>query len=378
MLKQLLSLLALISFCTGAVQAQDKLKNAHTRSAYTYIYKVSNKEAYKIYRKGPQEVNASSFQSPIDSFTVKEGFRKQLTQGHYLFMHSAGPELVYTLKTCSPVFVKLLQVKPALAVLVHDSLGKSVANAEVRLKGRKATYDPATQTYRLKRTPKKGILTVSLNGFTLFKKLEKEDSYTYDQSFISKALHAPPISYIWRPFYDAYNSVRWHGPQGWIRHVFSLFDAQYRRSFSSKYRGYLVTNKPMYQPGDTVRYKAFVVEEDGDAVKEKVVLQLSSYGEHKKNLAEVQPFREAAYEGYFVLHDSLELELDRSYTLALLKPGKKEKAYISGSFRFEDYELKENNYTIVLKHKEHQAGQENSLMLRGTNANGLNLLDARV
>jgi len=293
-------------------------------------------------------------------------------------MHSAGPKLVYNLRTYSPVFVKLLQVKPALAVLVHDSLGNSIADAEVRLKGRKATYDPVTQTYRLKKTPRKGLLTVSLNGFTLFEKLEMEEGYTYDQSFISKVIHAPPIRFIWRPFYDVYNSLRWHGPQGWVGRVFSLFDSRYRRSFSSKYRGYLITNKPMYQPGDTVRYKAFVVEEDGEPVKERVLLQLSSYGEQKKSLGEMQPFREGAYEGYFVLHDSLKLELDKSYTLALFKPGKKEKQYISGSFRYEDYELKENSYTLALKYKEHQAGQENSLMLRGTNANGLNLLDARV
>jgi hypothetical protein len=378
MLKQFLSLLALISFCTGAVQAQDKLKNAQTRSPYTYIYKVSNKEAFKIYEKGTQAVDASRFLAPIDSFTVKEGLQKQLPQGHYLFMHSAGPELVYDFRTYSPIFVKLLQVKPALAVLVHDSLGNSMADAEVRLKGRTATYDPATQTYRLKRTPRKGLLSVSLIEFTLFEQLEKEEEYTYDQSFISKITNAPPIWFIWRPFYDVYNSVRWHGPQGWVIRVFSLFDSRYRRSFSSKYRGYLVTNKPMYQPGDTVRYKAYVVEEDGDAVKEKVVLQLSSYGEEKKSLGEVQLFREGAYESYFVLHDSLKLVLDKSYTLALLKPGKKVKQYISGSFRYEDYELKENNYTLALKHKEHQAGQENSLILRGTNANGLNLLDARV
>ena len=53
-------------------------------------------------------------------------------------MHSAGPDLKYDPRTYSPFFVKLLQVKPALAVLVHDSLGNSIADAEVRLMGRKA------------------------------------------------------------------------------------------------------------------------------------------------------------------------------------------------------------------------------------------------
>jgi len=91
MLKLFLFLLALFSFCTGAVLAQGKLKNAPTRSPFTYIYSVSDKEAYKIYKDGNQAVDASHFQLPIDSFIVKEGFHKQLPQGIIFLCTAPGP-----------------------------------------------------------------------------------------------------------------------------------------------------------------------------------------------------------------------------------------------------------------------------------------------
>ena len=161
-----------------------------------------------------------------------------------------------------------------------------------------------------------------------------------------------------------------------MRSLFSVFDSQYRHSGSHQFRGFLITNKPLYQPGDTVKYKAFVVDAKGKPVKEKVILFLNHYGKSVKKLGEVTPYRMGAYEGRFVLHDSLKLELDRSYTLALRQAGKSQTILTSVTFGYEDYELKENEYSFNLKEEEHQTGEENSLTLRGTNANGLNLPDA--
>ncbi|RDC65603.1 carboxypeptidase-like regulatory domain-containing protein [Adhaeribacter pallidiroseus] len=169
-----------------------------------------------------------------------------------------------------------------------------------------------------------------------------------------------------------------HYPEGWVRSVFALFDSQYRREPASPYKGYLVTNKPMYQPGDTVRYKAFVTNKAGQPIRKKAILQVSNYEKPAKILGEVKPYRPGAYAGSFVLTDSLNLELDRAYTLAFLKKGRSKKKYSSNTFKYEDYELQENKYTLDLKYDKHPAGRMNSLIARGTNANGLNLLDAQV
>ena len=359
-------------------QTAGPLAKSNRRSYYTYVYRVTGQEAQAIYQRGPRVVNASYWHTPVDSFTVSSNYNKTLPQGHYLFLHANGPDLVYKLHTYSAVAIKILPVKPALAILVHDSLGTIITDADVRLNSRKILYDPLTQTYRLKQAPQAGLLTVTRHGFTRYEKLSQAESYARTRTLVSKVMYLPPFRYIWRPIYSVYSSIRGHYPEGWVRRVFSLFDPQYRWEHTAAYQGYLVTNKPMYQPGDTVRYKAFVTNKKGKAIKQKAELRLSDYQKLAKNLGEVKPYKPGAYEGYFVLTDSLNLDLDRAHTLTFFKKGKPKKLYSSNSFKYEDYELKENEYTLNLNDDEHATGRENSLKVRGTNASGLNLLDARV
>ncbi|MFD2245325.1 carboxypeptidase-like regulatory domain-containing protein [Pontibacter ruber] len=210
--------------------------------------------------------------------------------------------------------------------------------------------------------------------------MEDDSHHTYyRRSILGKLIYTRPVYYLWRPFYDFYKSVRWLHPQGWVRSVFSLFDEDYRRSENTnQYTGFFITNKPKYQPGDTVKYKAFIVDKKGRPVKGNAILYLNKYGAKARDLGTIQPYKQGAYEGYFILHDSLKLQLDQQYNLVLSKPGKKKETYITQNFRYEDYELKENSYKLALNHKEHQSGQSNSITVRGTDANGMNLLDARV
>ncbi|TPE42150.1 carboxypeptidase-like regulatory domain-containing protein [Pontibacter mangrovi] len=377
MTKQLILAFVLL-LCTFCCAAQTKVEQSRTGSPYTYIFRISDKEAKAMYEQSTAVVGPSYFHTPVDSFATNANYSGQLPYGHYLYVHSSEAELVYSLQTVAPVAVKLLQVKPALAILVHDSLGNTLPDAAVQVNGKKAAFDVKTKTYRLRHNPKKGLVAVNWNGSMLYQTFEQEELY-YRRGFISKVTHFAPIYYIWRPFYDVYKSVRWLQPQGWVRRVFAVFDPQYRRSGNGeKYRGYLVTNKPMYQPGDTVMYKAFVVDKNGKPVHGKAQLKLYGYNVSTKTIAEVAPYKAGAYEGFFILHDSLKLSLDRQYSISLYKVGKQEEEYLSGSFRYEDYELNENEYTLALEREEHQTGQANSVKVRGTNANGLNILDARV
>ncbi|GHA56338.1 carboxypeptidase-like regulatory domain-containing protein [Pontibacter akesuensis] len=379
MLKQLILAFLLLLCLLNPGYAQQSLEKTSFRSHYTYIYKLTDKEAHTLHKLGSGVVKDSYFHSLVDSFAVNTRFDATLPQGHYLYMHSKGPDLVYTLHTVSPFSIKVLQQRAALNVLVHDSLGNAIPEAEVLVNNRKASYNPVTHTHSLRYKPKDALLAVRLNGFTHYVKLEKAKNYTSNRSFLNKIVYARPLYYIWRPFYDTYRSVRgWH-PQGWLRSVASLFDSQYRQQDeSSKYKGYFITNKPKYLPGDTVRYKAFIVDRNGNPYKGKALLKLYSYRTKEKRLGEVKPYRSGALEGFFILHDSLKLELDQVYNLSLSRPDKKQQDLIYTSFRYEDYELKENSYTLNLKQDNHHTGQENSLKAKGTNANGLNLLDARV
>ncbi|SIT82388.1 carboxypeptidase-like regulatory domain-containing protein [Pontibacter indicus] len=376
MLKQLL-LLLFISLLAIPAFPQGRLANSQLRSPYTYIYKITDEQALDIYEKGPNVVKASFFHTAIDSFAIGKTYTKPLPQGHYLYMHAQGPDLVYWLETKSKTQAKLLHLQPELALVVHDSLGQLIRNAKVTAGKKHVPFDSETNTYRLKKGPKKGIVSVSHQGHTFYEELAPQHEL-YKPKWWQRLINTWPIYYTWRPFRDVYKTIRWGHPEGWIRSVAAIFDEDYRNEKPDKYKGYLVTNKPLYQPGDTVRYKAYVVNENGKPVRHKAQLVLNGYNIRRKKLATISPYRKGAYEGWFVLHDSLNLRLDATYNLLLERTNKREDVLVRHSFTYEDYELKENKYTLRLAHEEHQAGVENQLHVRGTDANGLSLLDARV
>lgn len=382
MLRKLL-LFLILSLALLPAFSQGRLASSHLRSPYTYIYQLSDAEALMIYEKGPDVVKGSFFHTVVDSFAIGKSYTGKLPQGHYLYMHAQGPDLVYWLESKSSLHVKLLHLQPELALLLHDSQGQHVADAQVRVGRKQVPFDPKTQTYRLAKAPKKGVLKVTYRGHTLYEEITTQSDYhPYKAAWWRRLLHTWPIRYTWKPFRDFYrdihNTIQWGEPDGWIRSVASIFDEEYRRDRPEKYKGYLVTNKPQYQPGDTVRFKAYVVTAKGKPVQEKAQLVLFNYQVKRKKLLELQPYRKGAYEGWFVLHDSLNLRLDANYTLYLERSNRRQQTMVRHSFSYEDYELKENKYTLRLAHEEHQTGIENQLHVRGTDANGLNLLDARV
>ncbi|RDC65604.1 hypothetical protein [Adhaeribacter pallidiroseus] len=193
---------------TGWAQTAGPLAKSKIRSYFTYVYQVTGKEAAAIYKRSPRVVNTAYLHTLVDSFTVDQGFNKTLPQGHYLFLYTKGPDLTYTLHTYSAVATKILPVKPAFAVLVHDSLGTNIPDADVRLNAKKILFDPLTQTYRLKQAPKEGLLTVTRHGFTFFEKLGKEEDYGQTRNRITKVIYLPPFRYMWRPAYRVYRSIR--------------------------------------------------------------------------------------------------------------------------------------------------------------------------
>lgn len=378
MLKKLLLFFTLVFILTVYSRAQGRLEKSPTRSYYTYIYRLSDAEATGIFTKGKKVVQKSFFHTLADSFALGTPFTRQLPQGHYLFLHSQGPDLRYELQSFSTFSARILPLKNSLAVVVQDSAGRPVTDARVAFNKRKASYDAITQTYCLKQPPAEGLLSVTWNGFTFLEEWEKEQRQT---PVLKKLAYTVPVSYFWRPVYAVYQSIRSRYPQDWLRRVWAIFNEDYRRQSSpgkQPYQGYLLTNKPLYRPGDTVRYKAFITNKKGRPVKGKALLELKRFSQPARKLAELSPYRKGAYEGSFVLHDSLKLELDRNYTLELGRYKKIWQPFISSSFRLEDYELKENTYRLELQYETHGNGQQNSLVLQGSNASGLNLPDARV
>jgi TonB-dependent SusC/RagA subfamily outer membrane receptor len=163
--------------------------------------------------------------------------------------------------------------------------------------------------------------------------------------------------------------------------IVCIFDDYYYCDYYSgynrreKYNGYIVFNKPKYLPGDTVKLKAFVVTAKGNPV-DKPVLALLDNSSKRIPLVKLNPYRAGGFEYQFYLHDSLQLKLDRTYSIILSKKGGKD--YISGDFKYEDYELSKTKLEIRTDKSEQYKGQAIKLFAKGTDENDLNLMDARL
>lgn len=378
--KLILLLLVLLTL-HGATQAQQS--NLLRRSPYTYIYKLNTKDAGAYYTSGDKAIGLQQLHTLVDSFEVYTAYEKQLPQGHYLLVHTLGPYLHYELRQERPYTLQLLQNGQSLQVLLHDASGRSITDAAIVYRKRSLQLDPQTQTYVQPKAKKAGLLEISYNGFTGYEQLQHKSiqTYTYNpfqnRSLITRVVYARPFYYLWKPFQDVVKTVH-YGPHGWVRSVASVFSEEYRRSsYGDKMIGYIATDKPIYRPSDTLRYKAFVINRNGKPYRKLLSLVTQVNGKPKA-VAQLKPYRPGAYSGELFLHDSLNLRLDTYAQLSLARPKELWEPLLSSSFKYEDYELKENAYSARLAQQSHYQGQQNTLILRGTDANGLNLLDVRV
>ncbi len=365
----------LLLLVLGQTFAQS-LESSRRSSYYRYIFRITNEEAQTIYRKGMDQVAESYFHTVVDSFPSGQPYSRDLPVGHYLLAHAEADHLVYELQSVNHLQVKLLNNKTDLTIHLHDSLGRNIPDARVALKGRHIPYHAPTASYLLRKTSRHGLLAITYRGFTSYHSLEAQYKTTRLRKVFYRIIYRFPLRYAWQPFRDIYRSLRYGQPTGMVQSTSTLFDPDRREDrFENRHRGFMVFNKPRYQPGDTVKLKAVVLKRKGKPVNREVTLRL--YGNGKfTTLTTLEPYRRGAYAYQFLLHDSLKLTLDTHYQLYL--DNRKGNTYLHDDFKYEDYELESNTFKVRSGQKEHYPGQTQSLFLKGTDENDLNLLDARV
>ncbi|MEZ4771960.1 MAG: carboxypeptidase-like regulatory domain-containing protein [Bacteroidia bacterium] len=367
----------LFSFAFSA--AQDLIHSRHT-SYMTYIFRLDNEEAHNLYKEGIQQVDESFFHTAIDSFPTDSGhYKRPMPVGHYLFAHVQDAELKVELYSEDRLDIQLVNNKQDFGLIIHDSVGTPVKDARVLLHRRVVPFSASIQRYQIGKTHKEGLLSVEYGGHTSFFRIDHTGKG--DRSFSIKRLHLyaiyyTPVRFVWLPIKAIIRTIRWRNPYGWIRKVVAIFDPDFRRDKGIK-TGYMVFSQPVYRPGDTVRFKAWIASPKGRPFSRPldVVLQGPGYSSSiNKTLETITPTRKGVYIFEFVLHDSLKLTLDQSYRVGLNK--QPWRAVISGQFQFEDYELHETNYVFRSELEQHSPGFPMAFYARGYDANDLNLLDA--
>jgi TonB-dependent SusC/RagA subfamily outer membrane receptor len=369
-------------------------ENNSKESHYTYIFKLTDDEAEKLYQENFNQLDSTFFHTLVDSFITENVYEGNLEPGHYIKAKIFKNILEYSLSTVQDFKIEILDNSTDLLIQVFDDQGKVINNADLSIKGKKLRFDKKLQAYKEKKSNKKGLLKVKYNGLVCYYQLDRELNNPKITRLTKKIVWGTPIRIVWRPIryavmlpIDGVKSLIHLRKVGTInrtywffRYPMNTFNRMLRPfnnffdkySFDNRYTSLTLLNQPKYKPGDTVRFKTYIANVNGKPLNKTIQLKLG-----QTLIKELKPYHKGGYADEFVLHDSLNLMLDRSYPLFFKPIKKKYGHYSQGNFHYEEYELKSTNLKMKTNTDIHYKNNDLSVFLKGTDENDLNLQDAR-
>lgn len=317
----LLRLLFLLVLSASAAVAQQPLPKARQSSYLTKLFRLTDAQPRYLYEKGLNAARPEFFTQVVDSFPTDsaEKYRRLLPLGYYLVAHAEGPQLVYWLRSETDRRVITLDNQVDLSLLVRDTLGRPLAGAQLRLRGRPLSYDAATGTFRRVRGGRAGLLALTVGGRTTYHALTRNTTtrtWRYAHRLGHRLLFGVPLGYLSQPLKRLRHDPRRasaadFGVVGLLRSAFNDYvrgNRQNRRaqrrngdSYDGRpvrWTGYLALSQPRYRPhGDTLRLKARVLHRrSGHPCTRPLGLWLSlGYGQPERRFAVLPPVRPGSY-----------------------------------------------------------------------------------
>ncbi|WP_291909367.1 carboxypeptidase-like regulatory domain-containing protein [Chitinophaga sp. CB10] len=350
-----------------------QLSNSQTSGQTIALFKITDREAAGLYLSSLKNASISNGMrkakveylrntNPSDallhtfvrSWNADAPTPADIPAGHYLLVRGEGNMLRYEYYPVKNVRLHLIKNMDSYAISLTDKNDRALTTPEVQFRGKQLSLQPEFQTYPLRQSSKKGLVTVKHEGTV---------NYFYLQPYKRYRLYSNQSWFVrqWRQL------QRFFGP----------------KPGKNNYKGYLVTGKPKYKPRDTVRLKAFLTDAKGNPVNIPLQLKLGAVNNREEEdtiLQVLHPYRPGAYEYSFVLTDGLDLDLDEDYKLSLganFKTNRK-KEYLHGSFEYEEYELSQLTFNARTEKPAYAPGMPVKFFLKATDENNLPVLDGRV
>lgn len=250
--------------------------------------------------------------------------------GYYLIPWVTGINSVTYLLLENPAFhTAVWNIGTEHFVLVTDSAGRTLNNVQVMLDTSICYFDAGIGGYKIWRKSLSGTITVS-------------DGKNYLQKYV-------------------YGGSQKAGGGRVVRDKY-----KYSKPFA---QGYLVTNKPRYRFGDTVFYKAFIVDKKGKPWKSEILLTAGYSQRIARRITAAEP---GVYHGWFIVSDTFH-EGSNYFQMY----DRKNRLMQSQNLWVEDYETEELTFRLF-KTRDPQIGTGATIYAEAITKGGLPVMDGKV
>ncbi len=332
-------------------------------SSYALLYHVDSSIIHEYYFHQSSRLLLAEAQKIQAADTCKTPNHKHCdipsAQGAYLLSWVDRGDLEWELAYQHSLFINMQTLEGKTLIRLYNRFTMLPITDAVVYRGKKATfYDPELDGYLVKKgsylSKYSYAYLITLKGQAVIAEIDHQNNDYYSR---------------WREF--------------WYRFSYRFSRIFYRPEM---YKGYLAINKPIYKVGDTLKYKAVVLNETGKAVKEKNFKLLLSYyssgqGTKEYILKDAHYYDSGKLKGEFIIADSLE---GKHLTLSVINPrisSKKRygRKFFSQSISIEDYVLNEIDFKCELLNEEGEFGFNHPLKfsITATDDNELPVLDGR-
>ncbi|MET0393606.1 MAG: carboxypeptidase-like regulatory domain-containing protein [Chitinophagaceae bacterium] len=367
-MKKTIFVLALLTVACLPALAQPSLQQARKKSWQCLVYRIPADTAARYIQKTIASPDHYLQQQPVLTAWADSLHRDALPVGNYLVLSVVDNELVAEVFCRSNLQVLPVNNQRRVLLEVKDGPGLYRSDALVRVNNKQVAYDPASLGYWVnEKKPEEALVQVAVPGDTLLMQLSGREQ-----------VQGGGWSQWWRNF----SYTRTGRIVSWpVRSVKKMITTPARGWFYKRVRyrnsGYMIFSKPKYLPGDTVRFKAYLLTLKGKQYRTPLDVYLERYdgGTVSHKLVTLRPSTPGAYIHEFVLGDSL--ESDRQYAIAF--KNSKGRTILNQRFFIEDYVLDEVASYSLRSQKEIYLRTDTLVFFAGAkDANGLALMDGRV
>jgi hypothetical protein len=369
-MKKGILLSAILVFTAVVSIAQQNIKHARKKGHFSLVYRISADSAEKFLNKYNLFPDQFLDQTPFATFKYDSLELEKLPIGNYIVISANEEELIAFHHCQSSVRLFAINNQKDVQLEVKDKSGALITGATMYINGKVVKYNAATRSFHLPgKKMDEAIVRIETPGDTLFMEMTAQDDLDFNG---------------WQQWWRNFARAKIGRVISWpVRSVKTMITRPASSWFRKKRRtnsnyGYMVFNKPKYLPGDTLRFKAYVLNKKYKRYTGPLDLYFDYYSkgkyEHKK-ITVLKSTTPGAYVFEKPLGDSLDIDI--SYTVGLY--GKKNRRLMQGSFKMEDYLLKEvaTNDLRVAKEK---IFKNDTLIFYASakDANGLAVMDGRL